>query len=619
MKTQAVKGLTALWLIKQVAAQANATTACLYLDADSICGPAFVGYPVPKTSGIDSVAALNAAILGYTGDGLAKKISTAPQNFACSGDLNLLNGAVQHNRYQISVWCSGLVAQTLLSGKCKPTAAAPTGIDPTVLCAERCNKAFMTMNGVFTNTSVCQTVLPVNLKERRDDLLGGLFTAFTSSIPNYCTFASSKDQSTCFKGVPRETSNNCGYFSAALAQQECQANTGDACCKNLLDALATGASFIDSDKSVNAKKVSVLSPIGIAAIALGVLLFIAVIGFGCCIYKRRQHRRRRLDRQSASNAGVEDGFQTETVPPVPPLPRIETNMDNVSSRGRAQWSPNVTGPPMAYNSDYSGPAAPPGFLTQMQQTQAVPAFPGHTRKSPIDRIGGAPRAAWEEPVVTPQMTVPFVKAPSSSSSPQPSPADPAEMNLSHEEPMEFLNVPVTVVHPYVPALSDELPLHAGSTIMMLKNFDDGWGLGTNAATGETGAFPLVCVQLPDEVASKIRTSALTPLPSHKLSVLMTVSKRDSSQLCLAKMDMNRLSSTKRSTTSSSGVGQRVSTAASKVAFPEPEASTDFQTADAGSSAENPETRPNSLRVIPPPRVFNPPPSERLSQQPPPTA
>ncbi|KAI8854954.1 hypothetical protein BC829DRAFT_106079 [Chytridium lagenaria] len=50
-----------------------------------------------------------------------------------------------------------------------------------------------------------------------------------------------------------------------------------------------------------------------------------------------------------------------------------------------------------------------------------------------------------------------------------------------------------VIHSYTAALVDELELKAGQDIIVLKCFDDGWGLGMLPETGAQGAFPLVCV------------------------------------------------------------------------------------------------------------------------------
>eukprot|EP00842_Homolaphlyctis_polyrhiza_P005944 jgi/Hompol1/6350/HPOL_002030-RA len=50
-----------------------------------------------------------------------------------------------------------------------------------------------------------------------------------------------------------------------------------------------------------------------------------------------------------------------------------------------------------------------------------------------------------------------------------------------------------VLHPYEPAMPDELRLIVGNDIIMVRAFDDGWALGFDPVTAKQGAFPLVCV------------------------------------------------------------------------------------------------------------------------------
>ncbi|KAJ1553501.1 hypothetical protein HK405_007729 [Cladochytrium tenue] len=50
-----------------------------------------------------------------------------------------------------------------------------------------------------------------------------------------------------------------------------------------------------------------------------------------------------------------------------------------------------------------------------------------------------------------------------------------------------------VLHPYAPTLNDELELAVGQDVIVLRAFDDGWGLGVTPSNGAQGAFPLVCV------------------------------------------------------------------------------------------------------------------------------
>jgi hypothetical protein len=57
---------------------------------------------------------------------------------------------------------------------------------------------------------------------------------------------------------------------------------------------------------------------------------------------------------------------------------------------------------------------------------------------------------------------------------------------------------VNVLHPYAAALTDELTLTPGMTILVEQLFDDGWATGKvmdgdMSQAGKTGQFPAVCV------------------------------------------------------------------------------------------------------------------------------
>ncbi|KNC97865.1 uncharacterized protein SPPG_06859 [Spizellomyces punctatus DAOM BR117] len=51
-----------------------------------------------------------------------------------------------------------------------------------------------------------------------------------------------------------------------------------------------------------------------------------------------------------------------------------------------------------------------------------------------------------------------------------------------------------VVHPYVPAVNDEIALSTGDVVRLFLLFDDGWAKGVNEATGQTGLLPCACIE-----------------------------------------------------------------------------------------------------------------------------
>jgi hypothetical protein len=50
-----------------------------------------------------------------------------------------------------------------------------------------------------------------------------------------------------------------------------------------------------------------------------------------------------------------------------------------------------------------------------------------------------------------------------------------------------------VIEEYTPQLGDELGLVIGKDIVLLKEYNDGWGFGMDPVTKGKGAFPLLCL------------------------------------------------------------------------------------------------------------------------------
>ncbi|KAI9358590.1 hypothetical protein DFJ73DRAFT_819008 [Zopfochytrium polystomum] len=75
------------------------------------------------------------------------------------------------------------------------------------------------------------------------------------------------------------------------------------------------------------------------------------------------------------------------------------------------------------------------------------------------------------------------------------PPSPADTNSTPSISSSTQSAPLVmrILHPYVPTLPDELELMVGQEVVVLRAFDDGWGLGMTPSNGAQGAFPLVCV------------------------------------------------------------------------------------------------------------------------------
>ncbi|KAJ3084436.1 hypothetical protein HDU99_000867 [Rhizoclosmatium hyalinum] len=72
-------------------------------------------------------------------------------------------------------------------------------------------------------------------------------------------------------------------------------------------------------------------------------------------------------------------------------------------------------------------------------------------------------------------------------------------------------VVMRVVHPYTPTnpeIQDELTIVAGQDLIMLAEFEDGWGMGMLPLTGQKGAFPMPCVARYEDISPASNTPSL---------------------------------------------------------------------------------------------------------------
>ncbi|KAJ3246794.1 hypothetical protein HDU78_006101 [Chytriomyces hyalinus] len=66
---------------------------------------------------------------------------------------------------------------------------------------------------------------------------------------------------------------------------------------------------------------------------------------------------------------------------------------------------------------------------------------------------------------------------------------------------------------FFPELEDEMIVRAGDAIILIKKFDDGWAMGKNMRTGQSGLFPIDCIfgNAENERRKTLRTSSLYTL------------------------------------------------------------------------------------------------------------
>ncbi|KNC96175.1 uncharacterized protein SPPG_08330 [Spizellomyces punctatus DAOM BR117] len=261
-------GLVASWGFASLPL-VSAQQKCFPLEANTLCGSDFIGYPVQMPSSqFDTALQAMAA----NSQALARSLQT---DSGCTAAGNKTLAAVDTLRYQISMWCAGAVIDAIEVAKCQPTATAQRSKDPTILCSEQCNLAVSTMSNLLNNPDVCPPPTNANLTKSRSDRI--------SLFSNYCSTVGKKDQSKCIIGVATEA-KSCGFTTSSVAREQCQALTKDDCCNQLM-----GRKVADDGNN------SILAPALGTATAIVVLVAVFIT---CCVCRRKRNRR---NKNSASN------------------------------------------------------------------------------------------------------------------------------------------------------------------------------------------------------------------------------------------------------------------------------------------------------------------------------
>ncbi|KAI8592875.1 hypothetical protein BDZ88DRAFT_406463 [Geranomyces variabilis] len=600
----------------QAAPAASPNSQCFYPSADSVCGAAFAGYPIyvkasdtNATNVIDSNLKLSALANAWSAPAdIARLVANTT---GCLTNTALLTDAAKAVRYQASVWCSAAVAQTLLTTNCVAKAATQPGqTTPAVLCAAQCKIASDTMQAVWSNTTICPKPVGPQAELQTAKRAGylSIYQNFNKDYPSYCDYANFAIQTAkavCYDGLPDNAGGAlCGYATAELAANQCATNTADPCCGALLESIKTNKPFVKPSAigtdDGGSKTRSIIITVGIVIVGL----IGAAVGAYFCFRGRDRRRKTKADkfRKNSSNNNTFFRFNDEqsSVPPVPPLPQNLRHGNekaaeiNNSSYHQEQPSPNVQDgwnpcanekyhvqePQSAYRGDIplspmpsptrSHPQAgqannisqntQPGAYEQARSVQPSVAPPVTMAAPPRgDYSNPQPsRSPWDAPVVTAQ--------------PAPPPSVSSEATPPSEDGSDILNIPMRVLHHYVPTLTDELPLQAGTEIIMVKCFDDGWALGVNPHTGQTGAFPLVCVAASENVEHTFAPVALAAAERARSPAIdrvsdMTFAKRVSSQQYLSRVDLTQLAAISTSDRMMGGVRSSATGSGAGESFP----------------------------------------------------
>lgn len=73
-----------------------------------------------------------------------------------------------------------------------------------------------------------------------------------------------------------------------------------------------------------------------------------------------------------------------------------------------------------------------------------------------------------------------------------------------------------VISNYDPVAPKDIALHIGDHFNKIKDISNGWAVGTNLTTGQTGYFPLSYVETIENIENKITVQQPTAPPLHPL-------------------------------------------------------------------------------------------------------
>ncbi|KAJ3059871.1 hypothetical protein HDU98_004109 [Podochytrium sp. JEL0797] len=527
---------------------------CLPLSSASLCGPTFVGWPVPLDPagqlGFPSEAAFNSLIASV----LSPNVATfTDADRGCTPSAGL-TADVQAMRYQASFSCAAAVQSALAQG-CTPSGTNSTfNADPgsVVLCHDVCQQALATYQNVYANN---KCVVSPSLQSK---------LTLRNNVCNSSTSTTTTAKQ-CSLGVAPELTA-CGFVNAAQSLAYCAnpVTSSDACC-----TYPAGAQFqtLGSDGQFHLPTPPPASSSGpstgaIAGGAIGGILAIALIAGGVFVYMKRSksqsnlHIANRFDNDNAYKHELEPTttFNTNTVPAYPP-PARQQQQQQLSTNASLNTSKPQQQPPVMI---------PQQQLQQKQGGEIVRII--HTYESQLpDELNlvegddlilvkrfddGYLWAQGVNPLTGKQGAFPLVcvctlselntakpaeqkrqananrisKRMSSMSTtslgspaPAPHPPSPSTSGSGNGRKQNTLRI----LFPYKATQGDELDLVVGNDIIVLKSFDDGWALGMQPLTGQKGAFPLACVGKPEDTnrASQMSMEAAKRLSKRVSSLL----------------------------------------------------------------------------------------------------
>ncbi|KAI9009801.1 hypothetical protein BC832DRAFT_552510 [Gaertneriomyces semiglobifer] len=448
-------------------------TKCYYVNANSLCGPEFVGYPMARGPAIASQQQLDAYISSSVQNHNDIQQFLIRSNKCASPPSVDLVAAVDQLQYYTSLWCAITAVDSVEFYKCPIQENASPNVKPHHLCPDHCQQAVDAWKNTM-QLSEC-TFSEKSVWNQR-------FAAFSS----YCAAQAKLNDPQCFRGTAAEV-QNCGYLTEDLARKYCPTSES-ACCQELLKG-----------------KPSIVKPILGVAVALVVALACGIVA--CLVCKRR--RKAALQRSMTAR---DRGYPSQ-----PAAVSYQSSKSWEHQQDATYWN----GPTAANTTHIEKP---------MQAMTSAPYAYSHDIDIPLSPMSSPPHTLhdsnlnhtpWQTPVVT-DTRIP------------PSPTNTAtSTNVNADLPLDTpISIPMLVTHPYNATLQDELELQFGMEVRVVRAFDDGWAIGIYEGDNEPkgGAFPLVCVVRKPESAAQAMPEPAPPASHQNVERLRkSVSRRVSSQ------------------------------------------------------------------------------------------
>ncbi|KAJ3144034.1 hypothetical protein HK101_002874, partial [Irineochytrium annulatum] len=465
--------------------------------SNNLCGSTFVGWPVPIPPATNNFQdAYGGPIFQHLLDGPGIKKGLI-EKYGCK-DSTDLDTAIANLRYQLSFSCSFYAYQGIQKCAADPgSLAASASPSQMWVCPEPMNLAVNSLFNIIQNVELCP---PTPATTQAMETLQGYHT---------------KEQMA--QNCPTQTDACCKAFVAGPAAPTTPATGGAGGSKPPAATSAVAAPAISSNVAVpavttpgNATQAnasagssssgSMTVPI-VGALAGVLVVTLVIVGF--VVYNRKRKPAAVFNNTSQYSPGYygsQGGASTQESAGSP----TRKQTINLNSH-----TPIV---PVVVNGGQSNPANANGTYPVAGGTAVQN---GH-QQSTLSLQRQQQRKLQQDQEIQMQTSANNIAAYAAAGASALLPLSGAGAGGGQRDSTAssvLTEVLMRVIHPYNPSLADELTLVPGADVILLKPFDDGWGLGLNPTTGQQGAFPLVCVQALDQRHSLAPSEASQGLPT----------------------------------------------------------------------------------------------------------